>query len=403
MNNSRHFLRTLSVILFLIITLLISSCASDQSSVYQAWIDFPRQGAEFSPGSAIPITIHIADHENLAEVIIQIGEEVIFQGPPPPSGDPVMTFSQEWIPNQPGEYTIEVDVMDENGNRVSRAQVDISVLDDLELFRPDLSVTNIILVGNDQIQCDFNNLGGAVLPAGRDVWIDIILGPAESEVPPIARSNIGVGDSLEAGDTRSFITAPISPAPSWPHLVTCRIDVDDQITESDEANNLMMVTLNPSVATPPIATTETPTSTPLPPPPTTQAPSPTIQPPPSITPDASPPNISGLSATPDRIAELPCVQNTVTISAQVSDPSGLSQVKLYYRATKGSTVGSWQVQDMVHEGGSSYLLAVGPSQISASYSPYGGLILQYYVKAWDSYGNTSQTSSGNLPLDYCVQ
>jgi len=92
-----------------------------------------------------------------------------------------------------------------------------------------------------------------------------------------------------------------------------------------------------------------------------------------------------------------------TISAQVSDPSGLDQVKLYYRATKGSITGSWQVQDMGHTGGNNYQLAVGPSQISASHHPYGGLILQYYVKAWDSHGNVAQSSSGNLPLDYCVQ
>ncbi len=410
MKNSQCLVKTMSVILVFLFTPILSSCASDGSTVYRTWIDFPRQGAEFSPGSVIPITIHIAEEENLAEVTIRVGEEIIFEGPPPPSGDPVMAISQEWIPDQPGQYTIEVDVTDGDGKSVSRSQVDISVLDDLEFFRPDLTVTDIILVGNDQIQCDFSNLGGAVLPAGRDVWIDIILGPAESELPPISRANIGVGDSLEGGDTRSFITAPISPVPSWPHLVTCRIDVDGQITESDETNNLLMVTLNSSLAPPPIPSTETPTNTPLPPPPTTQAPPPTTQapppttqPPPSITPDASPPTISGLNAVPNRIAELPCAQNTVTISAQVSDPSGIDQVKLYYRAAKGSTLGTWQVQNMSHAGGNNYQLAVGPAQISASYTPYGGMTLQYYVKAWDSIGNTNQTSSGNLPLDPCVQ
>lgn len=132
-----------------------------------------------------------------------------------------MAISQEWIPDQPGEYTIEVAVTDEEGNIVSRAQVDISVLGDLELIKPDLTVTEISLVGEDRIQCDFSNLGGAVLPAGRDVWIDIILGPSESELPPIARANVGVGDSIGPGDERAFTTAPISPIPDWPHLVTC--------------------------------------------------------------------------------------------------------------------------------------------------------------------------------------
>jgi len=183
----------------------------------------------------------------------------------------------------------------------------------------------------------------------------------------------------------------------------------------------MMKNLGVNLAAPPLATTVTPTetqpppTTQPPPPPTTQPPPPpTTQPPPPPTPtdtpipdtpipDTAPPNISGMSAAPDRIAVLPCGQNTVTISANVSDPSGVAQVKLYYRAAKGSITGSWQVQNMAHTGGNQYQLAVGPSQISASYSPYGGLILQYYVKAWDSHDNAGQTSSGNLPLDHCVQ
>jgi hypothetical protein len=110
-----------------------------------------------------------------------------------------------------------------------------------------------------------------------------------------------------------------------------------------------------------------------------------------------------MNAVPDRIAELPCGQNTVTISAQVTDPSGINQVKLFYRAAKGSTQGSWQNTTMSHTGGNQYQVAIGPSQISASRSPYGGLNLEYYVKAWDTVGNFGQSSTGSIPLDYCVQ
>jgi hypothetical protein len=244
-----------------------------------------------------------------------------------------------------------------------------------------------------------------VLPSGQDVWIDIILGPAESEVPPISRSNIGVGDNLIHGAERIFTTAPLTTIPTWPQLVTCRIDVEDQVQESDEINNVLAVTLT----APPVTITPTPTATQTLPPPTTEAPPPptTEAPPPPTTeappPDTTPPTISGMSAAPDRIAELPCGQNTVTITGQVSDPSGVDQVKLYYRAVKGSTIGSWQISNMTNAGGNQYQIDIGPAEISASYSPYGGLTLQYYIKAWDTLGNFSQNTSGNLPLDYCVQ
>lgn len=406
MKNSRCLVKIMGLILLIGFFPAITSCTGEVSPVYRTWIDFPKQGGEFSPGSSIPITFHITENIYMNEVIIRVNGEIIHKGPPLRTGDPVMAISQEWIPDQPGEYTIEVAVTDEEGNIVSRAQVDISVLGDLELIKPDLTVTEISLVGEDRIQCDFSNLGGAVLPAGRDVWIDIILGPSESELPPIARANVGVGDSIGPGDERAFTTAPISPIPDWPHLVTCRIDVGDLVEESEEDNNKMMRNLGVNLTAPPLATTVTPTET-KPPPPTQPPPPPTTQPPPSPTntsiPDTSPPNISGMNAVPDRIAELPCAQNTVTISAQVTDPSGVSQVKLYYRATKGSIVGSWQIENLTHTGGNQYQIAVGPSQISASYSPYGELILQYYIKAWDSLDNAGQTSSGNVPLDSCVQ
>jgi len=413
MKSSRNLVKISLIILALIISPIISSCAAESGPVSNVWIDFPRQGAKYNPGSPIPITIHVADEERLAEVTIRIGDIVLLKGPPPRSGDPVMAISQEWVPDVPGEYTIEVDLTDEEGLRLDSALVDIIVVGELEAFKPDLAVTDILLVGTDQIECHYENQGAAVLPEGRDIWLDIILGPAESEVPPHTVVNIGTGSSFVNGTSGYVTTGPISPVPSWPHLVSCRIDLDDQIDESDETNNLMMLTLNPGPAPPPIATTETPTYTPTYPPsntPTTKPtntptntpppPPPTTQAPPA---DSSPPIISGMSAAPDRIAELPCAQNTATISVQVSDPSGLDQVKLYYRATKGSITGSWQVQDMGHTGGNNYQLAVGPSQISASHHPYGGLILQYYVKAWDSHGNVAQSSSGNLPLDYCVQ
>jgi hypothetical protein len=403
MKGSKYLMKMMALVLLPIFAVALTSCSGESGPVHRAWIDFPKQGGEFKPGSPIPITIHVAEDESIAEVIIRVNQDVIYQTLPPRTGNPVMAISQEWIPDQPGDYSIEVDLIDKNGKMVSRAQVDIHVSDDFLPLQPDLAITDIRLVGNNQIECYYENFGGAVLPEGSDFWLDIILGPAESEVPPVLRVNLGSGSPLVYG-TSYHVPHTLSSVPTWPHLVTCRIDVDNQVSESDEDNNKMAKNLGLNLAAPPIATTETPTPTPTPtqppPPPTTQAPPPTTQAPP---PDSSPPNISGMSAVPDRIAELPCAQNTVTISAQVSDPSGVNQVKLFYRAAKGGTQGSWQNTVMSHSGGNQYQVAIGPSQISASRSPYGGLNLEYYVKAWDAVGNQGQSSTGSIPLDYCVQ
>jgi len=135
--------------------------------------------------------------------------------------------------------------------------------------------------------------------------------------------------------------------------------------------------------------------------PTFTPPSPTAEP--TIPPDTTPPNISNLQASVDPIVEEPCQPDSVTISAQVSDPSGLSQVKLYYRVVKGGQNGTWQTPAMGAAGGDKYQLTLGPNQLKASMNPYGGSILQYYVKAWDNKGNIAQSSSGNVHIQVCVQ
>ena len=110
-----------------------------------------------------------------------------------------------------------------------------------------------------------------------------------------------------------------------------------------------------------------------------------------------------MQASVDPIVETPCQPDSVTISAQVSDPSGLSEVKLYYRVVKGGQNGTWQTPAMGAVGGDKYQLTLGPGQFKASMNPYGGSILQYYVKAWDNKGNIAQSASGNVHIQVCVQ
>ncbi len=406
MKNTRNIV---TIFIWLLMTVpLLSACAGSGDPVNQVWIDYPRQGAEFEVGASLPIIAHLSKIDNTGEIVVRVNGEVLYRLSPPSAEDPMIVINQEWVPEQPGDYSLEVGVAVEGGEPVRQSQVDIRVVDQLTRLKPDLAVIDIGLDGTDRIWCKFKNFGVDVLPAGQDVWIDIILGPAESEVPPVSRANIGVGDNLTHGAERVFTTAPLTTIPTWPQLVTCRIDVEDQVQESDETNNRLALTLT----APPVTITPTTTQTPPPPtteapPPTTQAPPPTTQAPPPTTqappPDTAPPNISGMNAIPDRISELPCGQNTVTITGQVSDPSGVDQVKLYYRAIKGRKIGSWQISKMTNTGGNQYQIEIGPTEISASYSPYGGLTLQYYIKAWDTQGNFSQNKSGNLPLDHCVQ
>ena len=93
----------------------------------------------------------------------------------------------------------------------------------------------------------------------------------------------------------------------------------------------------------------------------------------------------------------------MTISTSVTDSGGLSEVKLYYRIVKGGQNGTWQTPLMNASSGSKYQLTLGPGQMQASLPAYGGSILQFYVKAWDTAGNVAETSSGNVQVQVCVE
>jgi len=397
-----HFLETLIVLFLLLIMMAsLSACVGESDVQSRAWIDFPLDGSEFNMGSPVPITSQLYAKDGVKEFQITINGEIIKQGPPPNPEESFTEVSHEWVPEQSGAYTIAIAVLDSEGAASSRAQVDITVIGVPVLLQPDLTVTGISLVDGNRIQCDYSNLGAAVLPEGTDVWIDIFIGPSEAEFVQTTHSNIGVDRLFEAGDTGSFTRGPISPTPVWPQTVSCLIDAGNLVAESDEDNNEMQgsfgssvpITVSPTPSPPP--PTSTPTATLLPP---TLPP-----PPPTVPPDTTPPNISNMGASADPILPSPCQPDTVVISAQVSDASGLSEVKLHFRVVKSAQNGSWQEINMNAVGGNQYQLQIGPPRLQTSMTSYSGSTLAFYVKARDNNGNVAQNNVGNIQIGFCVQ
>ena len=306
-------LNSLAVLFLLILLTAGGSACVDQPEVEsRAWIDFPLEDSEIFIGVPVSITSHLYAKDGVKEFSISINGEVITQGPPLNPEETFIEISQEWVPEQAGQHTIEVTIYDPNGNASSKAQVDVIVIGEIASPQPE-----------------------------------------ETSSP---------SPSPSSSQTAEATLAPTSTTASLP-------------------------TLSLTFTQPP----PKPTST-IPP---TAAP--------TIPPDTTPPNISNMQASVDPIVEGPCQPDSVTISAHVSDPSGLSQVKLYYRVVKGGQNGTWQTPAMGAAGGDKYQLTLGPGQFKVSMNPYGGSILQYYVKAWDNKGNIAQSSSGNVHIQVCIQ
>jgi len=125
----------------------------------------------------------------------------------------------------------------------------------------------------------------------------------------------------------------------------------------------------------------------------------TVSPPP----DTTPPSISNITESDDPIIEPPCPEpNSVTISARVTDPSGVSRAELYYRVVKGYQQGQWRTRPMSPVGGDVYQVTVGPDELIDSLSPYGGGRMEYRIRAWDTRGNMSQSRTHTVTLEACL-
>ncbi len=122
--------------------------------------------------------------------------------------------------------------------------------------------------------------------------------------------------------------------------------------------------------------------------------------------DTSGPTISNITESNDPIKWPPqCAPNQVTISAFVSDPSGVGMVKLNYRVVEGSRQGTWRSEGMNLTGTSIYATTVIASELQASLNPpvtKGSGTLEYYIQAFDTKGNQSTSSTRTVRIDYCL-
>jgi hypothetical protein len=127
--------------------------------------------------------------------------------------------------------------------------------------------------------------------------------------------------------------------------------------------------------------------------------------PPSPTPvDTAGPDISGISESADPIAWPPnCPRREVTISANITDPSGVTAAKLTYRVVEGSKQGSWQAINMSQAGGR-YSATVTAQDLQRSLNPpvQTQATLQYYIQAFDTLGNRSESGTGTVTVEYCL-
>lgn len=121
-------------------------------------------------------------------------------------------------------------------------------------------------------------------------------------------------------------------------------------------------------------------------------------------PDISQITAPGLMNWPDAGCP-PGTPNQANISASITDPSGVSGAKVVYRVLRGSMVGEWRNLPMSELRGR-FVVTITGEALQASLNPpadyYNDGTLQYYIEAFDGLGNSSQSGTGTVTIEWCV-
>ncbi len=342
------------LILILLLAWLISSCAPLPEANFRVWIDIPRDGARVSMGQMVNVQSHAYARKGVAEVMLIVNGVPYRRDPPAEPGADFTAISQSWFPEKPGEYALQVIAYDTRGEASSPASVWVSVValvtaTPTPMPEPTLTPTAAATV-----------TPSAIPAAQVNFWADkTSLVQGECTDLHWAAQNV-TAVLLDGKSIAALGTKQICPTTT----TTYRLHVAAPLGDIDRS---VMVAV--TVAAP----------------------------------DMSGPNVSGISHSPDVIWNGPtCGPISATVSANVTDPSGISKVELHYRVVKAPTQGSWRTLTMSHAGGSTYQATLGPTELEASLSSYGGGIVEYYIEAQDSQGNVSQIGTRVFEAKACL-
>jgi hypothetical protein len=324
---------------------LAAGCAAQGTSGPRAWIDVPIDGSILPAGQEIEVQSHAFASEGVAEVLLVVNGVPYRRDPPSEPGADFTGISQAWLPEGPGDYTLQAIAYDSTGAPSSPGEVWVRV--------------------------------AAMTPTPEPT--------ATPEPTPTATpTEIPLAEVTFTADATALVRGACTNL-RWEVLNATAVQLD---LEAVEASGVRQVC--------PTVTTEYRLSV--------EAPGGNLEQQVTIEvsapPDATAPTISGISASTDEILEPNCEPNTVTISAQVSDTGGVASVEIVYRVTDGS----WQTRSMSLSGGSTYSVTLDWLALEASRDPVpttSGSVLEYSIRARDTAGNTAESGSRTIETVVC--
>jgi hypothetical protein len=376
----------------------VVSCTEEVATGPRVWIDFPRDKSVGPVGTPVAVVSHAYAPEGIAEMLLSVNGEAYRRDPPQESGATFSEVSQEWLPQEAGVYTLQVQVYDTTGAASVTDSVTVKVVG-----QPDLTPTSTSTgaveptdtppsTGTPTATTELTDtplptdtptatIAPSVTPPPTDTPTPTItperptdtpIPPTDTPttIPPVEVNFWADRDSLTAGEctvlhwdvehaTAVYLNSAGVVGHGTQQVCPTSTTTYNLHVEAPGGNVDRSVTINVSAPV-----------------------------------DTQGPDISGLMSSEETIdyscdyCPLPCKTD---ISANVTDDSGVAWVKLIYKPPKeGERSGG-----MANVGGASYKATVNANGWDAG-------TLEYWVRAMDNRGNVSESGHRTITVEACV-
>jgi hypothetical protein len=314
----------------------------------------PADAALISSGQSVDVHSHAYAQSGVAEVLLSVNGDPVRRDPPESPGATFAASTQTWMPEGPGKYTLEVVAYDTQGVASAPAVTHVQVM---EPPTPTPSPT------------------ATLTPTATPLPTPT---PTSTAIPRAQASFWADDTSLTSGDCTLLHWEVVSATGVSLDGASVPPQGSRKVCPTQTTTYRLHVTAPPGDVDKTVAVTVT------------------------VPADTTGPSLSGVSNAPALIWDgASCGPTSATISARVSDPSGVSQVVLHYRVVRSPKAGVWRTLNMSAGGGDTFQATLGPAQLSASLTNYGGRQVEYYVVAADSKGNTSRSGAHTFEAKLC--
>ncbi len=336
--------------------LLLVGCGAEERAGPRAWIDTPREGSEVALGEPVEVRSHVYAPDGVAEVELLVDGQPYRREPPGIPGATFSGLSQTWVPDTPGDHVLHIVAYGSGGQASAPAMVRVRVLEAVQIAG--ITVTPSITPTLPTVTLTPTSTSRPALQV--NVWVDRPdLQPGECTTLHWEIEG-AIGVLLDGQGVADHGARQVCPG------ATTLYRFQAQGPERTEERTLMVTVSAP--------------------------------------PEMSPPTISNVAPSVDRITKPNCQPNVVTISASVSDASGVSRVELMYRVVEGTRVGQWRTLAMAPAGGQRYQVTLGWEQLRLSLDPpvLNQATIEYYIRAADTDGHQTQSGTFSIRLDTCL-